>query len=81
MHEKQRGLKSVHAAFFLVVDASEALLSSSTYITNDNDGKSKAPLDPSVYILDAGLCRSLSSNNLSVLPFNIFQQLTSLTSL
>ena len=71
----------MHAAFFLVVDASEALLSSSTYITNDNDAKSKAPMDPNVYTLDTGLCRLLNSNSLSVLPFNIFQELTSLTEL
>ena len=34
------------AFFFFLVDASEALLSSSTYIMNDNVAKSKAPMDP-----------------------------------
>ena len=34
-----------------------------------------------VYISGTGLCRPLGDNNLSVLPFSIFQQLTSLTQL
>ena len=70
----------MHSAFFFL-DASEALLSSRTYITNDNDAKLKAPMDSSVYILDAGFCRALNNNNLTVLPFNIFQELTSLAQL
>ena len=59
-------------------DVPEVLLGTNTHIVNDNNAKSKAPMHSSVYILDTGLCRFLNGNNLSVLPFNIFQELNSL---
>ena len=52
--KNKRWLKLVGAAFlnffYLFTDAPEALPSSSTYITNDNDAKSTPPMDPSVCI-------------------------------
>ena len=78
---KNKGFGIGAYPFFCSTDAPEALLGTNTHIVNANNTKSKVPTHSSAYILDTGLCRFLDGNNLSVLPFNIFQELTSLTSL
>ena len=60
-----RGLKLVHAFFFGLFSMLRKLQYTRMF----------------VYISGTGLCRPLGDNNLSVLPFSIFQQLTSLTQL
>ena len=60
-----RGLKLVHAFFFGLFSMLRKLQYTRMF----------------VYISGTGLCRPLGDNNLSVLPFSTFQQLTSLTQL
>ena len=66
-------------ALFFVLNAPEALLSSNTQIMNNNDAKPKDLMHSNVCILGTVLCRYLENNNLTVLPFNIFQQQTILS--
>ena len=79
IHQKARGSELAYTFFlFFFFAAPEALLSPNTHIANENYAKSKVPMHSSVCILVTDLCRDLGNNILSKLPFNIFQELTSL---